>query len=153
MTTCFISYSKADAILAAFIHDQLQAAGLASFMAPMSLPVGSTWSEHIRQKLHESSVVLFLGSREACQSPSALLELGGAWLSGKTIVPIVWNMDPAMLPAWINQRQAVDLRGRTLFDLLPLVHALRAKVQRQQFVGWALLFALAAALVVSAKSA
>jgi hypothetical protein len=33
-------------------------------------------------------------------------------LSEKSVIPVVWDMDPKKLPGWINQKEVIDLRER-----------------------------------------
>lgn len=88
MSTCFISHATRDAAFAQFVTQRLRSAGVQTFLAPMGIEPGARWSDAIRKELDSSSVVFFLASKEACKSPSVLMEIGGAWLRGKTIIPI-----------------------------------------------------------------
>lgn len=111
MADVFISYSSSDLGLAEFIQKHLQTQNLSVFMASVSITPGQNWTKQIWDNLLGSTWVLFLASREACQSSYVQQELGGAMARGKSIIPIVWDLDPSELPGWVNRRQALDLRG------------------------------------------
>ncbi len=110
MPDVFISYSTQDAQIAQFIHRHLNSENLSVFLAPISLVPGQIWKEEILRNLRGSSWVLFLASNAACKSDMVKLEIGIALGTGKRIVPIVWDMDPACLPNWLDGFQALDLR-------------------------------------------
>ena len=152
MSKCFISHATPDAAFANFIRQQLVASGVPTFLAPVGIEPGARWSEAIRKELDSSSVVFFLASRDACKSPSVLMEIGGAWLRGKTIIPIDWGMGPSELPSWISETQAVDLRGRKPADVIPVIDQLVQKLKRQQLINGLVLAGFVALLVASSKS-
>ena len=79
-------------------------------MAPASIKPGEKWNEEIRNNLKESRLVLFLASRAACASHYVNQELGGQWLAGKKIIPIIWDISPEELPGWMKDYQVIDLR-------------------------------------------
>ena len=114
MPDCFISYSSVDNTLAQFVNQELTRQGLTVFMASMSLKAGDNWSEMILENLRASSWIIFLASREACKSAYVLQETGMAVILGKKLVPIVWDIDPAELPGWVNRHQALNLKNATV---------------------------------------
>jgi hypothetical protein len=114
MPDCFISYSTADEKVAASIRDLLATQNISVFMASVSLQPGQNWSKEIWNKLHASKWVIFLASEKACSSPYVQQELGAALATQKNIVPILWDMDASRLPGWIDQKQALDLRGKSV---------------------------------------
>lgn len=152
MSKCFISHATRDAAFANFVGQQLVASGVPTFLAPVGIEPGARWSEAIRKELESSAVVFFLASREACKSPSVLMEIGGAWLRGKTIIPITWDMGPSELPSWISETQAVDLRGRKPTDVIPVINQLAKKLERQQLINGLLLAGFVALLIASSRS-
>ena len=113
MFDCFISYTQADERFATNLAQFLESQRLRTFIATLSLAPGSSWSEKIKQALNSSKWVLFLASRTACSSAAVQQEVGGAIFGGKRLIPIVWDMDPSLLPAWAREYQAIDLRGMT----------------------------------------
>lgn len=113
MPDCFISYTSEDEELAKAIKEYLQKQGVSVFLASVSIQPGDDWTNVIKINLQNSPWILFLASHEACTSPYVNQELGGA-LFGQTqkrLVPVVWNMPPENLPGWVDQKQALDLRG------------------------------------------
>lgn len=111
MPDIFISHCSADRSTALKVQKYLQSNGATTFVAPCSIESGKKWSDEIRSNLQQSRLVLFLASRTACASDYVNQELGGQWLAGKKIVPVVWDMPPEELPGWTKEYQAVDLRN------------------------------------------
>ncbi len=146
MPDCFISYSSTDEQLARFVANHLIAQQLNVFLASVSLQPGDKWSEAIWSNLRNSPWVVFLVSRAACFSPYVQQELGAALAAEKKIIPIVWDMSPQELPGWLNQRQALDLRGRTWDDLAlqarRIADAIKADKLQGALLAGAMLFGL-----------
>lgn len=152
MSTCFISHATRDAAFAQFVTQRLRSAGVQTFLAPMGIEPGARWSDAIRKELDSSSVVFFLASEEACKSPSVLMEIGGAWLRGKTIIPITWDMGPSGLPSWISETQAIDLRGKAATDILPILDHFAKRLERQQLINSLVLVGLVTLLVACSRT-
>ncbi|HTY68919.1 MAG TPA: toll/interleukin-1 receptor domain-containing protein [Alphaproteobacteria bacterium] len=111
MPDVFLSYAKEDEKLALSTHAIFEAHGLSAFMAKTSLAPGALWADKILSALRSSPLVLCFVSKAACASPYVQQESGIAIEGQKTIVPIVWDMDPAELPGWLRKYQAFDLRA------------------------------------------
>lgn len=111
MPDCFISYSSQDQELANFVHLELSRLGVIPFMASASLQPGQHWSSEILNNLQTSNWVILLASRTACSSAFVNQEIGGALLSSKRLIPIIWDISPHELPGWARNVQAIDLRG------------------------------------------
>jgi len=79
MPDCFISYSTKDAKLAQFVHDQLTMNQIDTFMAPISIKVGTNWTSAIWENLNSANWIIFLASSSACASPFVQQELGGGY--------------------------------------------------------------------------
>lgn len=114
MPDIFISFSMKDKKFADFLHNHLVAEGLNVFQASVSLKAGQRWSQNILQNLKEAKCVLFLASKAACQSSYVQQEVGASVISGKNLIPVVWDISPEELPGWANQFQAINLAGATL---------------------------------------
>ncbi len=142
MPDCFISYSSSDERLARFVEAQLRANGVAVFMASVSLRPGQNWSEEIWRHLRVSSWIIFLASRDACGSSYVNQELGAALATAKKLVPVVWDMPPSELPGWVNQKQALDLRGRTWSDLATQLQHIAERIKSDKTQGALILGAL-----------
>lgn len=102
-----------DKPFADFLHNHLVAEKLTVFQASLSLKSGQQWSREIMQQLKDSRCVLFLASKAACLSPFVQQEIGASIITGKNLVPVIWDMPPENLPGWANQYQAVNLAGVT----------------------------------------
>jgi len=74
--------------------------------------------------------VILLASRSACSSAFVNQEVGGALLTSKKLVPIVWDMDPSDLPGWTKEIQAVDLRNSTMADLQRQVASIATQIRQ-----------------------
>ncbi len=155
MPDVFISYSRRDAKIAEGFRNRLQAAGLSVFLDTASLAPGAPWSQELRTRLGEASVVLILASVAAIQSPMVNQEAGAAVLWGKKVIPIVWELDPANLPGWLREYQALDLRGgdpvRINTHVTELIGRLLREKQQSQVIAIVALIGLAALLVLSGK--
>ena len=116
MADVFISFAKEDEKLAQFLYNHFVSEGLTVFKAPVSIPPGEKWTPQIFKNLKDSRMVLFLASKAACISPYVQQELGVALGMEKKVIPVVWDMDPAELPGWTNQLQALNLKGITTLD-------------------------------------
>ena len=74
-------------------------------------------------------------------------ESGGAALNGKKVIPVVWgDMDPAKLPGWLREYQALDLRGQDARQIQTRVEIFVQQLVREQqweviavvaLLGWA----------------
>jgi hypothetical protein len=144
----FISYTKADAKYAELVRKQLAAEELSVFLAPAAIPPGARWSPHIRTALKESDWVILLVSKAACRSVFVNQEFGQALAMNKGIVPVVWDMDPAELPGWMAEHQALDLRGDILFKKLAVnISHIATSVRAKKTVGLLLGVALVGGLI------
>ena len=141
MTDVFISYASTDEPLARYIHDHLVNDKVSAFLAAISVRPGMEWEPHIRANLWQSPWVFFLASRAACQSAYVQQEMGGAWVSSKKIVPVVWEMDPKELPGFLSKYHALDLRRSTVEHLQAEISSIAGQIKAEKLGG---LFALGA---------
>ncbi len=135
MPDCFISYSNKDNKLADFIYSELNRLGVTSFKASASLLPGQQWSTEILNNLRNSNWVIVLASREACKSAFVNQEIGGTLLFSKKLVPIIWDIAPEELPGWMNNIQALDLKGSTMFNLKNHVAAIANRIKQEKAQG------------------
>jgi hypothetical protein len=156
----FISYSSADLELARFAHEHLKKQGLESFMAEISLQPGQRWSEAILSNLRASDWVILLASQKACASPYVQQEFGVALGStigaiggaSKTIVPVIWDMEPSKLPGWMSHFQALDLRKNLLTGIGPSLDEIARRIHAKKQQGALVVGALVAGLILLAAS-
>ncbi len=147
MPSVFISYASSDERLARYIHDHLVKDGVSTFLACISLQPGAQWEPQIRENLRQSPWVFFLASHAACQSSFVQQEMGGAWLTGKNIVPVVWDIAPKDLPGFLSKFQAIDLTRTSVKGLNAEVAKIAQKIKSDDFVGMLTVGALLAGVV------
>lgn len=111
MPDVFISYAGGDERLAKFIRTELKSQDISVFLAGTDLIPGQDWTKAIWKNLESSSNVFILASKKSLESPFVHQEFGKALTGNKTIIPIVWNIDPKTLPDWMKRFQALDLRN------------------------------------------
>src|SRR5262245_40570643 len=109
MPDVFIAYNSTDEQLARFLYSHLAVEGLVCFLAPISIYPGDLWQNTIKMNLKASACVVILCSKAAIRSAFVQQEIGGAWLIGKKIIPIVWDISARELPGYLGQHQALDL--------------------------------------------
>lgn len=132
MPDCFISYSSRDHKLAEFVYSELIRLGVSSFLASVTLQPGQHWSSEILDNLRNSKWVILLASRAAVSSAFVNQEIGGALISSKVLIPIVWDISPDELPGWARNVQAIDLRGSTLVGLQNQVAAIAGRINQEK---------------------
>ena len=147
MTNVFISYSVKDEEQAIKVHTLLTTYGIKTFLAGISLDPGANWSAEIFDNLKKSQWVLFFASKSACESAAVQQELGAALVTGKEIIPVVWDIKPDQLPGWIKEKQAIDLSKGNIELLKPVVEKIAKKVKSDNFVAGILIGVLFAAFV------
>jgi len=147
MSDVFISYSTKDENIAQFMHKHLMMEGVQTFLASVSIQSGKKWSVEILNNLKTSDWVFFLASKSACESPYVQQELGGALLTNKKIIPIVWDMEPSELPGWINQYQAINISGATIDQAKERVSEIAKKIKSDKLVGGLAVAALIGGLI------
>ena len=131
MLDVFISYSRQDAKIAEGFRKLLQGAGLSAFLDTASIAPGAQWSQELRTKLNEANVILVLASEAAIRSPMVHQEFGAAIGHCKTVIPIVWELDPANLPGWMSEYQALELRGGDPIKINSEIKALVEKLRNR----------------------
>ena len=109
MSDVFISYSAKDTELARWLYDQLTARRVRTFLAEICIEGGKDWKPEILQNLKNADFVLFLATPNSCRSDAVKHEIGGALILSKTFVPIMAGVSAKDLPAWVQDKQAVDI--------------------------------------------
>lgn len=135
MPDCFISYCRADEKFATHVYKELRLHRLTAFLARLSLRPGQNWTEEVWRNLRGSGWFLFLASKKACKSAYVQQELGGALAAQKTLIPIVWDIDPSELPGWMNQKHALDLRGHSVEQIRQKIEELADEFRSRKTKG------------------
>ena len=81
--------------------------GLDIFVCADSVPAGGIWREHIDTQLRASDIFVFAASAASVASMYCAYEVGIATALHKVIRVI--RLDDAPLPAYMSERQAIDL--------------------------------------------
>lgn len=136
MPDVFISFCRQDKPFADFLYNHLVAERLGVFQASLSLRPGQQWSQEILQNLKDSRCVLFLASKAACQSPYVQQEVGASIISGKNLIPVVWDMPPENLPGWANQYQAINLAGATIESVRDVFSKIARRIKFDKNMGY-----------------
>jgi hypothetical protein len=147
MADVFISYSVKDDKHAKKVYSLLTSYGIRTFLAGISLEPGSNWSKEILENLKKSQWVLFFASKSACKSPAVQQELGAALAIGKEVIPVIWDIKPSELPAWVKEKQAIDISKGNVELLKPVVDKIAKKIKSNNFIGGLILGALIVGLV------
>jgi hypothetical protein len=146
MPDIFISYSSKDKAFAEAIWRHLKQEGVNVFLAAISLVPGQRWTPQILDNLKSAPWVIFLASRAACASSYVQQELGAALITGKKIVPIVWDMPPSELPGWIDQIHALNIAGapveRIRMEITNIAQRVKADKRNGLLTAGALILAL-----------
>jgi hypothetical protein len=152
MPDCFITYASGDEELATWVTQYLKSRGPSVFMARLSLRPGEDWTETIWNNLRASQWIIFLASRQACSSAYVQQEVGGALFGGKTLVPVVWNMDPSELPGWAGCFQALDLRGLSVDGIVQQIERIAVAIHGSKQKGALIVGGIIAALLLLASA-
>ena len=135
MPDVFIKSSTHDEELARVVHAHLVAQRLTGFLASISLTPGERWTPQIIEQLRASQWVFPLASRRALASQNVQLEVGGAIVGGKKLVPIMWDIQPSDLPRWISDFQGLNLTGVTLENISLQVAQLAGRIKQEKVKG------------------
>lgn len=148
MTDVFISHAQADSPLAEYLHRHLTQEGLSVYLASVSMQAGQRWQQSILDNLRSSTWVICLTSRAACESHWVMQEMGVAIGANKKLVPIVWDMPPNSLPAWMQQYQAVNLGGTSQEEAKAAIVRVAAAIKSEKQNGLAILGLIVAGLML-----
>ena len=85
----FISYKAEDYEAASFVRSELEANGLSCWMAPESLPGGSSYAKEIPKAIRGCRVLVAVLSRKTMGSIWVPKELDQALNAGKRIIPLM----------------------------------------------------------------
>ena len=109
MMKVFISHSTADSWIARRISEDLNALGVETFLDAKDIETGASIDDSIRDHLTESDEMLMLLSPIALKSHWVLMEIGGANVLKKRLIPIMLHVPLNELPQPIVKYLARDL--------------------------------------------
>jgi hypothetical protein len=126
----FLSHrTESEGALAGRLSGDLEAAGIATWVAPRDIDSGVTWPQAIEAGLQACTHVAVLVSGAAMESRAVRQELQIAemlQLDGQiALVPVL--VERVVLPPWLRVLQAVDLTGAYGDGLAALVRSLRER--------------------------
>jgi hypothetical protein len=104
----FLSFSSLNRDEARVIEHCAVGIGLRVFMDEKQIQPGAIWDEVIRRALVGSRELAVLASPDGLESEWVKTEWGAAWVLGRAITPILFRLDPRLLPERLKQRQWVD---------------------------------------------
>lgn len=129
----FLSYSSSDRELAERLAYSLRDEGDSVFFDRTSLPPGEDYHARIRSAIDECQLFIFIVSRDAVSPGSyALTELGIAerkWPSpsGRILPVMTSDIDPDMLPPYLNAVTVLRPQGDLVADVVVAVGQLRLR--------------------------
>lgn len=129
----FISYSRRDNHFVSRLANDLRQAGVSVWIDAEQINPGADWKQEIVKGLSDSSVMLFLASRNSTDSQWMRVELD-AFLrrQGKVIPLVVDDIGAADMPWTLAAIQYVDFRGDYNVALQQLLSALPKLLRRDQ---------------------
>jgi hypothetical protein len=111
----FISHSSQDKWVARKISEDLNRAGIETFLDEKDIVTGESIDETISQHLVESDELLIIISPASLTSQWVFLEIGGAKALGKRLVPILFHVGANELPALLSRYLARDLNDIEIY--------------------------------------
>ncbi|MBK9748325.1 MAG: TIR domain-containing protein [Chloroflexi bacterium] len=108
MTTCFISYSSADRVLAEGLVSQLRAAHYQVWIDVEGIPGGAQWEQEINRALSQSDACLVLVTPDSVVSAWVKQEIEIARAQGKIVIPLLMRAIP--LPLGLESLAISDLQ-------------------------------------------
>jgi hypothetical protein len=109
----FLSFSSLNRDEARAIAERARAMELRVFMDEKEIQPGAIWGEVIRHALMGSRELAVLASPDSLESEWVKTEWGAAWVLGREITPILFRLDPRLLPDRLKQRQWIDFHRHT----------------------------------------
>lgn len=135
MHEVFISYKtnepdlgNNDETVAKELYQQIKAAGISCWMAPIDLPGGCDYSVRIRKAIKDSKIALVVFSRFTDKSRYVPQEVRIAFDNGKVIIPFNLDRSPVNSDRWdlhLGGSQCIDASGDYRLKIPELITALR----------------------------
>jgi hypothetical protein len=127
----FIGHAHQDAAVAERLGRALCAAEVRAFYAPWSIRPGEPWQRKIDGALSDCAWFIYLVSESSLKSKPVQEELWKAMTNGKTIVPVVWNIDTSGIGIAANH-QALDLRNKSADEQDAAIRSLADRIVQQR---------------------
>ena len=105
----FVSHATADKWLATTLCEKLESAGATTFRDDRDIDGGDDIPERLRREISRSRELVVLVTPESINRPWVLLEVGGAWLKGMRITPILCHVTVDRIPDLIKAKKAVPI--------------------------------------------
>jgi hypothetical protein len=102
----FLSYAAADTATASELRADLERQNVKCFMAEKDIAVAAEWQDAIRNALLGANRILILITPRSLNRPWVFMEIGAAWALGKTLIPVLIQVNPTDLPDPIRRYQA-----------------------------------------------
>ena len=102
----FLSYSTEDSVIANELKGEIEERGIKCFMAEKDIPVGTQWSDRIRNALINSKKIIILITPRSKNRPWVMTETGAAWVLKKNIIPVLMFVSPSELIEPISRFQS-----------------------------------------------
>jgi hypothetical protein len=105
----FISHSSVDSGLAEEFADMFKDKGIMTFVANIDILAGIDWEKKLKEEIYKSDELLLILSPKSKNSKWVMIEVGAAWILGKTITPAVMYADVNSTPEPIKKFQAKSI--------------------------------------------
>jgi hypothetical protein len=105
----FISHSSLDQWVARKISEELNAIGIETFLDEKDIVTGESIDDSIGQHLLQSDEMLILISPASLKSQWVFVEIGGAKVLAKRLIPILFHVGANELPPLLSRYLARDL--------------------------------------------
>ena len=106
----FLSHATYDKFLAVILTERIEAlAGVAAFRDDRDIEGGDLIPEAIRTAIRGSREMLVLFTPQSLGREWVTLEIGMAQITGLRVVPLLYHVEPASLPATLRDAKAYRL--------------------------------------------
>lgn len=136
--TIFISFVHDDQRVASLVKDFIESElqlkkGVFLSSDKAQVYAGDVWLDKIRKALESAKLVVLMLSKRSVRRPWVNFEAGGAWLTGKPILPCCYgNLKKDSLPHPYSAIQALDLPDEAHYLLESIHHHLGLTTPRPQ---------------------
>jgi hypothetical protein len=117
----FVSHSARDTWVAKQIAKEVLECGATPFLDEADIEVGQDFDDAIRDFLNRAHELIVLLTPWALERPYVWSEIGGAWLRGLPIIPLLHGLTANELqirpgvPVFLKSRDMIDLNDISLY--------------------------------------